>query len=325
MTDKIRSFLVESGQSLKAKYDEIYRSSGTWLYPKSHGVHSTIVGLVQDELAGSTVLDLGCGAGRLSLMCGRLGADVDGVDFSEDAVALARLTSQVTGVTGAQFTVESAETLRPSRTYDFVLMVGVLEHVPDPEATLRQARSWLSERGRLVVSCPNFLNLRGYAYMPLLTLFHFPMSLADLRQISYRHIDAWADQTGLRRSRTAGAIYRFAWGDKGARDMVTRVPLAARDKGVAPDTLDLAAFTSWMSDQSEAGEWLLDALEQRGILRRIRRPVTFEPHPVPGTPDDLYNRICQYMNEDVDADPYWCDEAPFCYYGGEAIYVLETQ
>jgi 2-polyprenyl-3-methyl-5-hydroxy-6-metoxy-1,4-benzoquinol methylase len=321
--DKIRSVLVEKDRDLRAKYEQIYQSSGTWLYPKSHGVHSTIVNLIRTELPQRAVLDLGCGAGRLSLMCSHLGADVDAVDFSESAIALARLAAATTGNDSVRFAVEAADAFTPRRPYDVILLVGVLEHVPDPVRTLGHLRSCLTDRGRLVVSCPNFINLRGYAYMPLLTLCGLPMSLADLRQVSYRDIDAWAAATGLRRARTAGAIYRFAWGRKGVDDLISRVPRAARDRGAAAEALDLPAFNAWISGQAEAGEWLLGALESRALLRRIVRPVTFEPRAVDGVPADLAARLCEYVNEDVEADPFWCDEEPFCYYGGEAIYVLD--
>jgi 2-polyprenyl-3-methyl-5-hydroxy-6-metoxy-1,4-benzoquinol methylase len=324
MTDKIKSFLVDRGGDLKAKYEEIYRSADTWLYPKSHGVHSTVVQVVRDWLPGARVLDLGCGAGRLSLMCRALGAETHGVDFSETAIALAKLASEVTRTGPITFTVETAESFVPRQPFDIIILVGVLEHVPDPAATLRQMRSWLAPGGRVVISCPNFINLRGYAYMPLLTLFGLPMSLADLRQVSYRDIDAWSAETGFRRCRTAGAIYRFAWGAKGVQDLIRRVPLAARDKGLDAASLDFAAFDGWLRAQAEPGEWLLDALEARHVLKRIERPVTFDPQPVSGTPPELFERLRGYVNEDVDADPYWSDQEPFCYHGGEAIYVLET-
>ena len=42
------------------------------------------------DLAGSRVLDVGCGDGRLSFACASEGADVLGIDPDEDVIATAR-------------------------------------------------------------------------------------------------------------------------------------------------------------------------------------------------------------------------------------------
>ncbi len=42
------------------------------------------------DLAGSRVLDVGCGDGRLSFACASEGAEVLGIDPDEDSIALAR-------------------------------------------------------------------------------------------------------------------------------------------------------------------------------------------------------------------------------------------
>jgi hypothetical protein len=161
--------------------------------------------------------------------------------------------------------------------------------------------------------------------MPLLKLLGYPMSLADLRQVYYWDIDNWAKECGLRRTETIGALYRFGWAQKGVADLIKRVPLAAKDKGVPLESLDVTSFNQWLTAQGEPGAELLDALESRGLLRRITRPVTLELRQVDGVSSELFERMRQYINEDVTSDPFWTSEPPFCHFGGEGIYFLESQ
>jgi len=326
-TQKIRSALLSSdaAASLQEKYDEIYRSAEVWLYQKSQGVHTTVLNLIASRLPGCRLLDVGCGAGRFALMCARYAAEVDGIDFSDRAIEIARLNASCTRTRNTTFTVASAEQFRPTRAFDVVTMIGVIEHVSDPVATLRRIASVLPAGGRLVVSCPGFLNFRGFTYMPLLTLLDFPMSLADLRQVYYWHVRDWAEKAGFEVERCAGALYCFAWDEKGARDMIARVPLAARDRGFPADSLNVERFNRWILEQVPAHRAYLQALIERGVLKRIERLVTLELSRETEVPEPLWQRMGRYINEDLVTDPYWCDQEPFCHQGGEVIHVLRKR
>lgn len=83
--------------------------------------------------AGTTVLDLGCGAGHFARAAADRGAVVTGVDFDGDAVALA--TAEVPEGT---FVVRNAQDPPPG-PFDVVAAVQLLMHVRDPLAVLRRA------------------------------------------------------------------------------------------------------------------------------------------------------------------------------------------
>jgi len=320
---KVKSSLVdEKGQrDLHAKYEEIYAQSDVWLYKKSHGVHSVIYGAVSDLLPHARVLDAGCGAGRLALMCATKARHVDGIDFSEAAVGLARLNAKVCGITQVDFKVADLDTYTPPEAYDIMTLVGVLEHVPNPVNSLRSLNKLMKPGGTLVVSCPNFLNFRGNTYMTLLTLLGLPMSLADLRQISYLDIMSWCRETGFELTRGLGAIYRFGWDQKAIDDMIKRVPLAIRDKKL-PIELDIEAYNSWLRSQYDINHKYLEFLEGQGLLKRIQRQVTLTPQQSSDLASDLWSKMSQYLNEDIEGDPYYSTTEPFCYQGGEGIYLL---
>ncbi|MFW3168842.1 class I SAM-dependent methyltransferase [Geodermatophilus sp. CPCC 206100] len=82
---------------------------------------------------GSTVLDLGCGAGLFARAAADRGAHVTGVDLDRDAVALAAAE-----VPEGTFAVRNALD-PPSGPFDVVAAVQLLTNVADPVALLRRA------------------------------------------------------------------------------------------------------------------------------------------------------------------------------------------
>jgi SAM-dependent methyltransferase len=95
------------------------------------------------------ILDVGCGDG---LFFGRL-AELGEVEGLEADPSLLSPDSPHRGrITVASFD----ERFQPGHRYALVLMLDVLEHLPDAEGALRHARSLLEPDGRLVVTVPAF-------------------------------------------------------------------------------------------------------------------------------------------------------------------------
>ena len=95
------------------------------------------------------ILDVGCGDG---LFFDRL-AELGEVEGLEPDASLLTPDSPLRGrITVAPFD----ERFQPGRRYALVLMLDVLEHLPDAEGALRHARSLLEPDGRLVVTVPAF-------------------------------------------------------------------------------------------------------------------------------------------------------------------------
>lgn len=104
---------------------------------------------------GLTFLDVGCGGGLISEPLARLGASVTGIDPSEAAIRVAREHAAAQGlqIEYRQETVESL--LQEDRTFDCVLSLEVIEHVPDVAAFLESCAAALRPGGLLVLSTLN--------------------------------------------------------------------------------------------------------------------------------------------------------------------------
>jgi 2-polyprenyl-3-methyl-5-hydroxy-6-metoxy-1,4-benzoquinol methylase len=93
------------------------------------------------------VLDFGCGHGWLSRRVG--GQGYTGVDHSERALRRARKLHPDKRFVSVE---ELASLGRES--FDAVVLLAVIEHLPDPAATLRSLRQFLAPEGRVVLTTP---------------------------------------------------------------------------------------------------------------------------------------------------------------------------
>lgn len=83
------------------------------------GLSPTLLELILGEgLSGKTVLDVGCGTGRLALALAPHAGRVMGIDWAPDAIAAAEARAQAAGLTQLRFVVADAEKT------DYVALLG---------------------------------------------------------------------------------------------------------------------------------------------------------------------------------------------------------
>lgn len=107
-------------------------------------------------LSGRRVLDVGCGGGLLSEAMAAEGAQVTGIDLSEQLIDIARLHLLESGLK-ADYRVISAEAMAAEQPagFDAVTCMEMLEHVPDPQAIVQACFDLLKPGGRLFLSTIN--------------------------------------------------------------------------------------------------------------------------------------------------------------------------
>jgi SAM-dependent methyltransferase len=103
------------------------------------------------------VLSLGCGDGQFELMLARHAEHVTGLDISPAAIDLAKRQAAVARVHNVEFRREALSELSWNETYDAVVSLAFLHHVPPGElpTLLRQVHEHLVPGGFFYAEDPN--------------------------------------------------------------------------------------------------------------------------------------------------------------------------
>lgn len=109
------------------------------------------------RLAGTRVLDIGCGGGILSDAMARRGANVLGIDLAAKSLKVAQLHALEAGTENVEYREIAAEALASEApgTFDSVTCMEMLEHVPEPSSIVAACASLVKPGGWVFFSTIN--------------------------------------------------------------------------------------------------------------------------------------------------------------------------
>lgn len=139
--------------------------------------------------AGRTLLDIGCSSGTFLHLARRRGFLPHGIDVSPQAVEAARRQYDLPVRQG-----DVASDAWEGRTFDFVTMFHVLEHLPDPCAALSCAGAMLKPGGSLILQVPNVSSCQARIFGTRWYGLDVPRHLVNFTPQGLRHL---LDRAGL--------------------------------------------------------------------------------------------------------------------------------
>lgn len=130
-----------------------------------HDINPLRIKFIRDyaDISGKRIVDVGCGGGILTEGLAKLGADVLGIDLSEDLIDIADLHGLESGV-NAHYEKISAEALAEQQpgSFDHVTCMEMLEHVPNPGSIIAACAKMAKPGGMVFFST---LNRKPKAYL----------------------------------------------------------------------------------------------------------------------------------------------------------------
>jgi len=165
----LKSFYNNSFKKGEEKVFTVFHTRGTNFVEMNEVIKS-------QKWKDKKVLDVGCGTGLFAFKIAKKGSKVTGIDYSEEAIKIAKTTHIHKNL---KFQLSNVNDNIDDK-YDTVTSIGTLEHMDNPLQTLKIFKKYLKPNGKIIITSPNWTNARGYILMTLNFLFNAPVTMADL-------------------------------------------------------------------------------------------------------------------------------------------------
>ena len=170
-----------------------------------------------EPVQGKSVLDVGCGPGHYSITVAQRGASrVVGIDFADGMLKLATEHAQKVGVGDrCKFMVADFYTYQPQEMFDYVIVMGFMDYMPDAEKVVAKVLSLT--RNKAFFSFPVAGGMLGWQrqmrYKKRCDLFLYtkPQLQEAVREVSRGEGDDRAHQPRLLRDVAEEREQAVAW------------------------------------------------------------------------------------------------------------------
>ena len=179
-----------------------------------HQINPLRVDFIEERssMKDKKVLDVGCGGGILAETLSELGANVTGIDASENTIGVAKSHSRSIGsdVIYIQNTIEEFISSHPNEKFDVITCLEMLEHVPSPNEIIKSCSNLLKDDGNIFFSTIN-RNPRSYLFAVIgaeYILNLLPKGTHDYEKfIKPSELAKWIREAGLNSKETIGLSY----------------------------------------------------------------------------------------------------------------------
>ena len=113
------------------------------------------------NLKNKKILDVGCGGGILSESLALRGAKVKGIDLAEGPLKVAKIREQKSNLGITYEKIETSKLIKKKEKFGVITCLEMLEHVPDPEKTVKECSELLNDNGDIFFSTIN-RNLKAF-------------------------------------------------------------------------------------------------------------------------------------------------------------------
>lgn len=235
--------ILKQNKKLKKFYDKVYlkgEKKHFTTYRESSSTSEIKEVLKQISWKSKNVLDVGCGTGYFAYSVAKKGANVLGVDFSIEAIQIAK--SQYAH-TNLEF--KAVDVSKIKEKFDVIVSNGTLEHMDDPLRTLKLFKKHLNPKGCIIITSPNWTNPRGYILLTLLFLFKAPITLVDLHYFTLIDFQNFAEKLKMK---LKWKTFDRSWGhgDVLIKDLEKRLPNVLRDAKLPNNKKQVALFLKWI-------------------------------------------------------------------------------
>jgi 2-polyprenyl-6-hydroxyphenyl methylase/3-demethylubiquinone-9 3-methyltransferase len=162
------------------------------------------------SLEGLAVLDIGCGGGLVAEPLARLGATVTGIDPAPENIEAAKGHAKGAGLAIAYRAVTAEDLAKEGVAFDAVLLLEVVEHVPDVPLFLKSVAPLVKPGGVMIVSTLN-RTIKAYALAIVgaeVILRWLPAGTHDWnRFVTPEELRAALEAAGLNVSDMTGMVY----------------------------------------------------------------------------------------------------------------------
>lgn len=112
-----------------------------------------------ENVKGENILDVGCSQGITSILLGKQGKNVIGIDAEDEQIKYANEDKKKQGLDkNVEFVCGDFSNYKFNKTFDTIVMGEILEHLFNPKLFIDRAVELLNEDGRLVITVPFGIN-----------------------------------------------------------------------------------------------------------------------------------------------------------------------